>query len=86
MVYIMRIQKFSGKRRIPVLCYAMSAITCLGGIGIGVAAFNAKTVSGFIQQWAWLHTVTLSAIVVSDGIIAIGLCYYLWKAELWLGR
>lgn len=86
MVYIMRIQKFSGKHGIPALCYVMSAVTHLAGIWVCVAAFRAKTISGFIQQWAWLHTATVSAILVSDGMIAIAFCYYLWKVELWLGR
>lgn len=86
MVYIRRIQVFSGTCYVPALFYAMSTIVCLAAIFISVATFQAKTTSGFIRQWMWSYTATLSGIVVSDGLIAATLCYYLKKSELSLAR
>ncbi|KAH7922187.1 hypothetical protein BV22DRAFT_1037766 [Leucogyrophana mollusca] len=78
--FAQRVYAFSGGIRIPIVCWALSALRFAGSVALAAGAFKGVSMPLYANEYAWLITTLLAMGAVNDGIIAGNMCYYL-KSE-----
>lgn len=61
---------------------SLSALRSVGSIALSVVAFHRPKVSEYETHWKWLITSVLVVGAVTDVLLVIGLCYYLYQWRL----
>jgi hypothetical protein len=73
-----RLRKLSGAIIVPVICW----ILCLSRVGavlaISVVTCRVNSIQEYVDHWAWLGHLALSAFAAADLMISASLSYCLW--------
>ncbi|KAJ7583021.1 hypothetical protein C8J56DRAFT_1099917 [Mycena floridula] len=77
--YANRVRILSGSKIIPMICYFLSFVRAVSLLGVCIAAKTTPFIPVFRDKFDWLILSSIGVSTTVDIMIAVSLCYLLWK-------